>query len=102
MDSICSKCYFAGNVASDVLKTKGWIGCRKTLSIQQDYLNSGAWVDKSNEQIAAELYENITCEEVATGWVDNGPLNSPSGRQFNGVLMTKGTTRCEYFKENSN
>ena len=102
MNSICSKCIFAGNVAESLQK-EGWIGCRKPLAIIQDSLNhpDPRVEGKSADEISANIYSLVTCKETATGWVDNGPLGTRTGRSFNGILMTKGTTFCGHFEKKS-
>ena len=94
--SICKNCYFAGNVA-EKLRDEGYIGCRKPLAIAQDTLNTGTWLQASAEDLSNKVYKKLECEEAALGWVDNGQLDHPTGRQFNGILITKGTRNCEFF-----
>ena len=101
MSPLCKNCIYPGKIA-DSLQRQGWTGCRKMLEMLQlcSEVQEYSWVKNlSNAEIASELVNHIDCEDAVTGWVDTGPLGHPTGRMFNGVLMTKGTTACEYFND---
>ena len=100
MESICQNCEFAGGVATK-LRDEGWVGCRKVLEILQaaEMRDDLSITNKTTEEVSAEVYQEITCRDAATGWVGTTRIDRKPIKKINGVLMTRGTTMCRYHEQ---
>lgn len=90
-ESICKNCIWARKPWSEELLKKGYVGCFKHLYL----IKVNPFI--SQDTAALRIVNSGEFDEAATGWVSVARLNEKiSDNAYNGILLTKGCTKCAY------
>lgn len=90
-ESICRTCIWARKPWSKELLKDKYIGCFKHLNLLKENPSD------SQDTAALRIVNSGEFDEAATGWVSVARLNEKvSDNAYNGILLTKGCTKCAY------